>query len=127
MKKFLHVFLENSSQKCGNWCPTLIYFQGDYRCKNFHNIHGLKKKLVRGHTELNHGPIDLQSIALPLSYTPSVTLRGHSIYLIHMLFRFDGLGFFRLFRAGHSFFSIYATYAVVCRTFKSQYALVIFF
>ena len=30
----------------------------------------LKKKNVRGHTELNHGPIDLQSIALPLSYTP---------------------------------------------------------
>ena len=29
-----------------------------------------KKYLLRGHTELNHGPIDLQSIALPLSYTP---------------------------------------------------------
>ena len=29
------------------------------------------KKFRRGHTELNHGPIDLQSIALPLSYTPS--------------------------------------------------------
>ena len=28
------------------------------------------KKFRRGHTELNHGPIDLQSIALPLSYTP---------------------------------------------------------
>ena len=24
----------------------------------------------RAHTDLNHGPIDLQSIALPLSYTP---------------------------------------------------------
>ena len=33
-----------------------------------------KKKLyekLRGHTELNHGPLDLQSNALPLSYTPS--------------------------------------------------------
>ena len=28
------------------------------------------KKIVRGHTELNHGPLDLQSNALPLSYTP---------------------------------------------------------
>ena len=27
-------------------------------------------KNERAHTELNHGPIDLQSIALPLSYTP---------------------------------------------------------
>lgn len=25
----------------------------------------------RAHTDLNHGPIDLQSIALPLSYTPT--------------------------------------------------------
>ena len=30
------------------------------------------KKDIRGHTELNHGPIDLQSIALPLSYTPTL-------------------------------------------------------
>ena len=29
-----------------------------------------KKKKERAHTDLNHGPIDLQSIALPLSYTP---------------------------------------------------------
>ena len=27
--------------------------------------------MTRGHSELNQGPIDLQSIALPLSYTPS--------------------------------------------------------
>jgi hypothetical protein len=26
---------------------------------------------MRGHSELNQGPIDLQSIALPLSYTPT--------------------------------------------------------
>ena len=29
-----------------------------------------KKKNVRGHTDLNHGPIGLQPIALPLSYIP---------------------------------------------------------
>ncbi len=28
------------------------------------------EKKLRGHPELNRGPIDLQSIALPLSYTP---------------------------------------------------------
>ena len=28
------------------------------------------QKNIRGHTELNHGPLDLQSNALPLSYTP---------------------------------------------------------
>ena len=27
-------------------------------------------KNARGHTDLNHGPIGLQPIALPLSYTP---------------------------------------------------------
>ena len=34
----------------------------------------MKKKIyekIRGHTELNHGPLDLQSNALPLSYTPA--------------------------------------------------------
>ena len=30
-----------------------------------------KEKICRGHTELNHGPLDLQSNALPLSYTPT--------------------------------------------------------
>ena len=30
-----------------------------------------KKKKVRGHPDLNQGPLDLQSNALPLSYTPS--------------------------------------------------------
>ena len=28
-------------------------------------------KLYRGHTDLNHGPIGLQPIALPLSYIPN--------------------------------------------------------
>ena len=28
------------------------------------------EKSFRGHTDLNHGPIGLQPIALPLSYTP---------------------------------------------------------
>ena len=34
------------------------------------------EKKVRGHTDLNHGPIGLQPIALPLSYIPSVCLVG---------------------------------------------------
>ena len=29
------------------------------------------KKNFRGHTDLNHGPIGLQPIALPLSYIPN--------------------------------------------------------
>ena len=29
-----------------------------------------EKKEARGHTDLNHGPIGLQPIALPLSYIP---------------------------------------------------------
>ena len=31
----------------------------------------MRAKKVRGHTDLNHGPIGLQPIALPLSYIPS--------------------------------------------------------
>ena len=31
------------------------------------------EKLFRGHTDLNHGPIGLQLIALPLSYIPLCT------------------------------------------------------
>ena len=34
----------------------------------------VKKIIVRGHSDLNQGPIDLQSIALPLSYTPYVSI-----------------------------------------------------
>ena len=32
-----------------------------------------RSKVNRGHTDLNHGPIGLQPIALPLSYIPSLT------------------------------------------------------
>ena len=32
-----------------------------------------KKKVRRGHPDLNQGPLDLQSNALPLSYTPNLT------------------------------------------------------
>ena len=31
-----------------------------------------RSKVNRGHTDLNHGPIGLQPIALPLSYIPTV-------------------------------------------------------
>ena len=38
---------------------------------------GKKKKGIRGHPDLNRGPLDLQSNALPLSYTPfHITIRG---------------------------------------------------
>ena len=33
-------------------------------------------KKRRGHPDLNRGPIDLQSIALPLSYTPDLDNRA---------------------------------------------------
>ena len=32
-----------------------------------------KKNIFRGHTDLNHGPIGLQPIALPLSYIPDTS------------------------------------------------------
>ena len=34
------------------------------------------KNSLRGHTDLNHGPIGLQPIALPLSYIPAGSHRG---------------------------------------------------
>ena len=37
------------------------------------------KKEVRGHTDLNHGPIGLQPIALPLSYIPSAGMSQQSV------------------------------------------------
>ena len=33
-------------------------------------LHDSLQKYLRGHTDLNHGPIGLQPIALPLSYIP---------------------------------------------------------
>ena len=43
------------------------------------------EKSFRGHTDLNHGPIGLQPIALPLSYIPCTVYSsseqpGHSVY-----------------------------------------------
>ena len=38
---------------------------------NCMGAHENKTKIVRGHTDLNHGPIGLQPIALPLSYIPN--------------------------------------------------------
>ena len=37
--------------------------------------------MVRGHTDLNHGPIGLQPIALPLSYIPDC--KSYLKYLGH--------------------------------------------
>ena len=41
-------------------------------CAKFSNriLAGERKKKERGHPDLNRGPLDLQSNALPLSYTP---------------------------------------------------------
>ena len=35
-----------------------------------------RKRILRGHTDLNHGPIGLQPIALPLSYIPKTDAGG---------------------------------------------------
>ena len=40
---------------------------------------------LRAHTELNHGPIDLQSIALPLSYTPGLGEIGVTARYLNLL------------------------------------------
>ena len=40
--------------------------------KSFWRNVGKKKKKLRGHPDLNRGPLDLQSNALPLSYTPTL-------------------------------------------------------
>ena len=42
------------------------------------------EKMIRGHTELNHGPLDLQSNALPLSYTPNDMLSRSKILWIRV-------------------------------------------
>nr|pir hypothetical protein K01A12.1 - Caenorhabditis elegans [Caenorhabditis elegans] len=39
-------------------------------CQFFKKQKSMCQKLFRGHPELNQGPLDLQSNALPLSYTP---------------------------------------------------------
>jgi hypothetical protein len=44
----------------------------------------LSKAKTRGHTDLNHGPIGLQPIALPLSYIP--TCYYCKCYTFHTLF-----------------------------------------
>ena len=46
--------------------PTKVYIK-----KSSGKYWSSPSKKFRGHTELNHGPLDLQSNALPLSYTPS--------------------------------------------------------
>ena len=38
-----------------------------------------KKIIQRGHSELNQGPLDLQSNALPLSYTPAAWMRRQKL------------------------------------------------
>ena len=38
--------------------------------------HDSLQKYLRGHTDLNHGPIGLQPIALPLSYIPKTDAGG---------------------------------------------------
>ena len=43
---------------------------------------GKKEIFTRGHPELNQGPLDLQSNALPLSYTPLHSLIGELILYV---------------------------------------------
>lgn len=39
------------------------------------------KNVSRGHPDLNQGPVDLQSNALPLSYAPSCIIPNHLGYI----------------------------------------------
>ena len=51
-------------------CALILTNQQSDKCKTFPLGHVPSgKEGVRRHTELNHGPIGLQPIALPLSYT----------------------------------------------------------
>ena len=55
------------------------------------------KKHFRGHTELNHGPLDLQSNALPLSYTPAdekYTVRRNLIQNVCIVIRVSELSYY---------------------------------
>ena len=40
---------------------------------------------IRGHADLNHGPLDLQSNALPLSYTPDELLQCETDRTAHSI------------------------------------------
>ena len=42
----------------------------------YKNLKKVEKKYLRGHSDLNQGPIGLQPIALPLSYTPELDDRA---------------------------------------------------
>ena len=55
---------------------------------------------ITGHADLNHGPLDLQSNALPLSYTPDELLQCETI-------RLNG-AFFSLYKRtfGHGYLQI---------------------
>ena len=52
------------------WVARLKLFPTFISKYLFFNVIDVEKR-IRGHTELNHGPLDLQSNALPLSYTPA--------------------------------------------------------
>ncbi len=61
-------------------------FWRGHQC-HLRDIHSLlqkkpKKKESRGHPDLNRGPLDLQSNALPLSYTPFVELCHLPVFII---------------------------------------------
>ena len=60
LNTILHLYtaLEESLSRCTSMFDT----------KKHTNV--WEKKFYRGHTDLNHGPIGLQPIALPLSYIP---------------------------------------------------------
>ena len=73
--KFPHcAFRATYSNELGSWkelCKKKEKFKKNV--KHFHLLNKIvneKKKILRGYSDLNQGPIDLQSIALPLSYTP---------------------------------------------------------
>ena len=66
-------------------------------------LRNLQKVKNRGHPELNQGPLDLQSNALPLSYKPSVD--DHFAPIYKLTFQSDLVENFALVEALHAVFN----------------------
>ena len=60
-----------------NYFPPIAVQMTKSKCPHYPTScpHDSLQKYLRGHTDLNHGPIGLQPIALPLSYIPNIMRR----------------------------------------------------
>ena len=73
----LYHLIEYSKRKIGKYKTCKLYTKEKvkHREKPYVNSTMIRfKKKLRGHPGLNRGPLDLQSNALPLSYTPNDSL-----------------------------------------------------